>query len=109
MQCRNSPGHAFESRGALLGPLQCISLCVSWLSSDTATLQVLLLPPVLPEDAQPGIPWRGRGGRGAGRGDEGDKDEEEDEEKHQEVPVLSLSGAFFMLTSITVVVAIASE
>ena len=46
-------------------------------------------------------------GEGQGQGDEGDKDE--DEEKHQDVPVLSLSGAFFMLASITVVVAVASE
>lgn len=31
------------------------------------------------------------------------------EEKHEEVPVLSLAGAFLMLTSITVMVAISSE
>ena len=46
-------------------------------------------------------------GEEQGQGGEGDKDE--DEETHQDIPVLSLSGAFFMLTSITVVVAIASE
>ena len=41
--------------------------------------------------------------------DEEEEGEEGGEGKHEEVPVLSLSGAFLMLTSITVMVAVCSE
>lgn len=41
--------------------------------------------------------------------DDGDDEEEDDGDKHEEVPVLSLSGAFFLLASITVMVAVSSE
>lgn len=41
--------------------------------------------------------------------EEGEGGEGVEGEKHEEVPVLSLSGAFLMLTSITVMVAVSSE
>lgn len=41
--------------------------------------------------------------------DDENEGENGDDEKHEEVPVLSLSGAFLMLTSITVMVAVSSE
>lgn len=41
--------------------------------------------------------------------DDKEEGEEDGEDKHEEVPVLSLSGAFLMLSSITVMVAVSSE